>query len=87
MSNRQYFLYRQDVTVVVRENGDSQERKFTGVGEMFETPRGGLLLQDMNAVTMTMYAAGEWVSATVTSYAPADGVNPGSYATNEPVNR
>jgi hypothetical protein len=76
MNRRGQFIFEMDVMVVIRASDDLQERRFTKVGEMFETPRGGLLLQDMNAVTMTIFAQGEWVSASVITYLPAPTKDP-----------
>ena len=89
MNKQGRFLFEMDVMVVIRESDDLQERRFTKVGEMFETPRGGLLLQDMNAVTMTMFAQGEWVSASVITYlpAPTEDPDPNAHVLGEQVAR
>lgn len=67
------YLFMMSITIVRRGNDNEftmTEEKYEGIGQVVETPAGGLLLRDMRALPIRIFAPGEWIDMRVTDAVP-----------------
>lgn len=67
---RDHYLFQMKVRVLISEGTTPRAVEHDGIGEIIETKCGSLLLHDIHACPVAIYAAGRWIeSAVVTRHA------------------